>query len=126
MLIDYEVHLRVLSHVHQDHNLILTHSSVLIFSTAHTFSSATMPSVKSLQRPHDRPYLILQRNSKHLTLQIKGRHEVVSFDRIKPTYLDNLLVSEAFHSRTSCALLPPVQSQRQVGFKDPVASFHFL
>ena len=43
---------------------------------------------KPLQRPYDGPYQILKRADKHFTVQVKGKEEVISLDRLKPAYLD--------------------------------------
>ena len=47
---------------------------------------------KPLQAPYDGPYRIISRTKKHFTIDINGRHEVVSLDRLKPAYLDTDLV----------------------------------
>ncbi len=43
---------------------------------------------KPLQQPYDGPYLVLDRSAKFFTLDIKGRKDTVSIDRLKPAYLD--------------------------------------
>ena len=43
---------------------------------------------KSLQPPYDGPFKVLQRSSKHYTLDISGQKKVVSLDRLKPAYMD--------------------------------------
>ena len=48
---------------------------------------------KPLQRPFDGPYWIIKRSDKHYTLDVKGRHEVISLDRLKPAHLDSSDVS---------------------------------
>ena len=45
---------------------------------------------KPLQCPYDGPYKVIERTAKHFTVNIKGRPEVVSLDRLKPAYLDEL------------------------------------
>ena len=43
---------------------------------------------KPLQPPHDGPYLVLKRTDKHFTIDINGRKDTVSMDRLKPAHLD--------------------------------------
>ena len=38
---------------------------------------------KPLQAPYDGPYEVVTRNKKHFTVNIKGRKEVTSVDRLK-------------------------------------------
>ena len=42
---------------------------------------------KPLQQPYDGPYKTIKYTHKHYTLQISGRHEVVSVDCLKPAHL---------------------------------------
>ena len=41
-----------------------------------------------LQQPYDGPYKVFKRESKYFTLDIKGRQDTVSIDRLKPAHLD--------------------------------------
>ena len=43
---------------------------------------------KPLQPPYDGPYAVLKRNNKHFTININGRTDTVSLDRLKPVYVD--------------------------------------
>ncbi len=43
---------------------------------------------KPLQPPYDGPYPVLKRTDKHFTIDIRGRHDTVSLDRLKPAHLD--------------------------------------
>ena len=43
---------------------------------------------KSLQPPYDGPFKVLQRSSKHFTLDVAGQKQVVSLDCLKPAYMD--------------------------------------
>ena len=44
---------------------------------------------KPLQQPYNGPYEVLNRTAKHFTVNINGRKEVISIDRLKPAYLDS-------------------------------------
>ena len=43
---------------------------------------------KPLQRPYDGPYKVLKTAEKHFTVEVKGKKEVISIDRLKPAYLE--------------------------------------
>ena len=40
-----------------------------------------------LQQPYDGPYLVVNRNSKTFTVDINGKHKVISINRIKPAFV---------------------------------------
>ena len=44
---------------------------------------------KPLQQPYDGPYRVLHRTDKHFTVDINGRQDIVSLDRLKPAHLDS-------------------------------------
>ena len=44
-----------------------------------------------LQKPYDGLFCILQRTSKHFTLDVLGQKKVVSLDRLKPTFVEDTL-----------------------------------
>ena len=65
---------------------------------------------KPLQCPYDGPYKVIERTAKHFTVNIKGRPEVVSLDRLKPAYLDELQTTtsvEPTHTSPSPPKDPP-------------------
>ena len=43
---------------------------------------------KPLQPPYDGPYPVVQRKDKYFVIDINGRKDTVSLDRLKPAYLD--------------------------------------
>ena len=43
---------------------------------------------KPLQPPYDGPYPVIQRTDKHFTVDMNGRQDTVSVDRLKPAHLD--------------------------------------
>lgn len=44
---------------------------------------------KPLQQPYNGPYQVLDRSAKYYTIDIKGRKDTVSIDRLKPACLDS-------------------------------------
>ena len=61
--------------------------SEALVSSSHVF--VRHDAVKTpLQQPYDGPYKVIQRAPKYFTLDIKGRHDTVSIDRLKPAHLD--------------------------------------
>ena len=52
---------------------------------------------KPLQPPYNGPYPVVKRTDKYFTVNINGREDTVSLDRLKPAYLD------PSHPATSCA-----------------------
>ena len=65
---------------------------------------------KPLQPPYDSPYRVLNRADKHYTLDIAGRSEVVSHNRLKPGYLDSNLVTDVYTSTEGTSTVQPTQS----------------
>ena len=43
---------------------------------------------KPLQSLYDEPYPVIKRSDKHFTININGRKDTVSIDRLKPAHLD--------------------------------------
>ncbi|XP_050028258.1 uncharacterized protein [Dermacentor andersoni] len=43
---------------------------------------------RPLQPPYNGPFRVLRRGEKQLTINVRGRHEVVSLDRLKPAHIE--------------------------------------
>ena len=61
---------------------------------------------KPLQTPYDGPYKVLNRATKHITVDLNGYHDTVAIDRLKPTILENIPDSVS-HSSTHFSSPPP-------------------
>lgn len=48
---------------------------------------------QSLQHPYDGPFRVIERRDKYFLLDLKGRKDTVSIDRLKPAYLDTPFAS---------------------------------
>ena len=80
---------------------------------------------KPLQSPYDGPYPVLERTDKFFKLNIKGREDTVSIDRLKPAYLDinshpNPPPQSQTHSHSITAVTRP---GRQVHWSPTVATY---
>ncbi|XP_064470127.1 uncharacterized protein LOC135384871 [Ornithodoros turicata] len=86
---------------------------------------------KPLQPTYDGPYKVLQRSPKHFTLQLAGRQDTVSVDRLKPAFIESPVdVSPA----TTPPSLPPHQflpedttqpvRRRRVHWTRPLSTTH--
>ena len=68
-----------------------------------------------LQPPYTGPYLTLRRHDKHYTLDVNGRKEHISLDRLKVTYLDTDLLP------SSSSVMTPVLSRLETSGSVPAA-----
>ena len=62
---------------------------------------------KPLQPPYDGPYKVLLRADKFFTLDINGRRDTVSINRLKPAYMDCLSSQNTSSIPTSSSSQPP-------------------
>ena len=58
---------------------------------------------KPLQQSYNGPYEVLKREDKHFVVNINGRHDTVSLDRLKPAHCDS----------SSCTPVPAVEADPQ-------------
>ena len=49
---------------------------------------------KPLQQPYDGPYKVLKRAEKHYVVDVKGRRDTISLDRLKPAHLESVAPSQ--------------------------------
>ena len=63
---------------------------------------------KPLQPPYDGPYLVVKRSDKYFTVDIRGRKDTVSLDRLKPAHLDRS-DDDSLTSSPPSQALPPAQ-----------------
>ena len=65
-----------------------THVSGALASCTHVF--VRHDAVRTpLRQPYDGPFKVLRRQDKFYTIDIKGRKDTVSLDRLKPAYLES-------------------------------------
>jgi cleavage and polyadenylation specificity factor subunit 1 len=67
-----------------------THVPSALFTGTHVFIRQDRVR-KPLQPPYNGPYKVIKRTKKHFTVDLNGRQEVVSIDRLKPAYIDSEL-----------------------------------
>ncbi len=63
------------------------HVSTNLLSGSHAFVRRDARR-KPLQPVYDGPFKILQRSNKHYTMEVHGRREVISLDRLKPAHYE--------------------------------------
>lgn len=63
---------------------------------------------RPLQPPYDGPFQVLNRSSKQFTVDIRGRREVISIDRVKPAHIDNS--EQAFPAFTAPPTRPTAET----------------
>ena len=81
---------------------------------------------KPLQQPYDGPFRVRDRTDKYFTLDLNGRSDKVSLDRLKPAYLE-IIANEPPPTPSSISVAPPAttpvpdrttRSGRHVHFPD--------
>ena len=79
-----------------------------LFSQSHVF--LRQDGVRApLQPPYNGPYPIVTRTKKHFTINVKGKHETVSIDRLKAAHLEsNNHTSSDSTVPAICDVSPPV------------------
>ena len=65
---------------------------------------------KPLQTPYDGPYEVLERSRKHFVIDIKGKRDTISLDRLKSAHLDNNIDLE---TNITPSVAPPVTTESQ-------------
>ena len=100
-----------------------SHVSGALATTTHVFIRRDAVR-RPLQPPYDGPYSVLQRTDKHFTVDINGRKDTVSINRLKPAYLDSDTPNPA-PNLESTAIAPYVttRSGRRVQFPKYFTSY---
>eukprot|EP00794_Sanderia_malayensis_P016536 gene16536-biopygen12214 len=62
---------------------------------------------KPLQAPYDGPFKIISRQDKHFTLNVKGKPQTISLDRLKPAHLE----TDILLAPPPTSVTPPQPSQ---------------
>lgn len=69
---------------------------------------------KPLQPPYDGPFKVLRRGAKHYTIEVRGRSEVVSVDRLKPAHLEHSITTPTSAPTRNSADSPTTRGGRRV------------
>ena len=67
---------------------------------------------KPLQQPYDGPYRVLARSDKFYTLDLNGRKDTVSVDRLKPAHIDQVPADSSSSLPTHSLPSSPQSSQK--------------
>lgn len=78
---------------------------------------------KPLQQPYDGPYRVLDRSAKFYTLDLNGRKDTVSVDRLKPAHFDTCPAIDTTHgppppAPPTCSTASPSQPARSTAPPD--------
>ena len=71
---------------------------------------------KPLQPPYDGPYKVLERSKKYFVIDIKGKKDTISLDRLKPAHLDN---NSGLETNITPSVAPPVTTASQPTMPTP-------
>ena len=78
---------------------------------------------KPLQQPYDGPYKVLKRNNKHFTVEIRGKRNTISLDRLKPAHLDlPPTLSESLQAATPVSTQQPPESPNKPPEPNPATT----
>ena len=84
------------------------HSDNSLSSASHVFVRHDAVK-KPLQQPYDGPYLVLDRSDRFYTLDLNGRTDKVSIDRLKPAYIDFPHALDPHALDSTLSTTPPTQ-----------------
>ena len=87
------------------------HVSNTLSSSSHVFIRNDAVK-KPLQQPYNGPYKVLKRSDKYYTIDINGKQDTVSIDRLKPAHIDQLPQTTTPSSTYSHVSTPTHSSQR--------------
>ena len=73
-----------------------THASPILKSCTHVFVRHDAVR-KPLQKPYNGPYTVQKHSEKHYTVDINGHDEVISIDRLKPAFHEDLSTKPEVH-----------------------------
>ena len=121
---DYVNHLKITMHElravpPRQSTTRVVHVPPQLFTQSHVF--VWHDAVHSpLQSPYDGPYRVISRTRKHFTVDVKGKHEIISIDRLKGAHLESekVVIPTQFNNSHLPPVEPPVitRSGRRVQF----------
>ena len=93
----------------QSHNW-LVHITPDLLTLTHAFIRHDAVQ-KALQSPFNGSYRVINNTTKHFTVDVNGRHEVVSMDRLQPAYLDIQSPQPSLTSDNQSKSSPPMLAE---------------
>ena len=76
---------------------------------------------KPLQPPYNGPCRVIERKEKYFLVQLNGRKDTISFDRLKPAHLDDISITSEDTVNVDSSRV--TRSNRRVHFLKPLSSF---